>query len=352
MVHQAIKNTFDKYVQKVHDLGNGNFGLRDGFLVPDLRITTPYPRSGALLLRNDTFRDGWDCGRLAFRIGEELKEKGFKVKYKFATGRGGSTQNYTEVLDPETKQWVQVDATPWYEQLNPGHKEAGEHLGKTKDDYATIILTNQSGIMLSVEKQADSLFIETYLLGGYESLKDELAELTELINGCGPLRDTTKPQYSLRLWSKLCKSVVDGTLDQVNVLAEVLDSKRIHGYKEKMREGEWKEKPEETLEMLARDGVIRLRVEGYADFLSNTTFAIIKTDTPAKGREELEYLDIIAGQYPIRQNIVRNVRENLGALTNMLFNLRPFIKTTDGEFEVDVVNGRYSQTRARHLKEV
>ena len=75
MVNPEIKATLDKYVQEVRALGNGNFGLRDGFLVPHLWITTSYPMSGDLVVRNDKFRDGWDCGRTAFRVGEEQEEK-------------------------------------------------------------------------------------------------------------------------------------------------------------------------------------------------------------------------------------------------------------------------------------
>ena len=76
MINPKIKGTLDKYVQEIHRLGNDNFGLRDGFLVPHLWITTSYPMSGDLVVRNDTLRDGWDCGRTAFRVGEELREKG------------------------------------------------------------------------------------------------------------------------------------------------------------------------------------------------------------------------------------------------------------------------------------
>ena len=342
MVNLEIKNTLDKYVQEVHALGNGNFGLRDGFIVPHLWITTSYPMSGDLVVRNDKLRDGWDCGRTAFRVGEELREKGFEVKYKFTRSNEGSVQNYVEVLDPDTKQWVQVDATPWYERLNPGHKEAGEHQAPTKESYAKAILTTRGGPMLSVEKQADSLFIETYLLGGYTSQGGRFDELTDLVNGRSKPSDTKNPQYSLRLWSKLCKSVVDKTIDRVDVSVDILDSRRIWEYKEKMHDREFIEKPEETLEMLARDGVIRLRIEDYGKFLSNMASAMLKTDTPKMGRESIGYLDVIAGHSPDRQNIVRNIRANLGALTNMIFHLYPSIDTADGNYSVHVDIGMTS----------
>ncbi len=342
MVNAEIKKTLDKYVQIIHELGNGNFGLRDGFLEPYFAINTSAFFSGDLIIRNYKLVDCWDCGRTAFRVGKELEEKGFEVKYKFARSQEGSIQNYVEVLDPDTKKIVRVDATPWYERLDPEYEEAGEHEAPTKDNYAIAILTQNAGPMLSVEKQTESLFIETYILGSYESTEDKLEEIRQLMAGQKIEKKEKGPHYSLQLWSKLCKSVVDETLDKIVFSVDILDSTKTYGYKGKMQDGEWIEHPEEALEMLAKDGVIKLKIETEEEFNSNQMakqFGMLQASEIEDENNNITFLNDIAKQSPTRENLVRNLKANLGVLTNIIFNLHPWIQELNGNSSMNVSTG-------------
>lgn len=344
MVHPEIQKTLDAHVQAIRNLGNGNFGLRNGFLVPDLSITTSYAGSGDLVIRNAVLMHGWDCGRTAFRVGEELKRKGFQVRYRFAKGQEGSIQNYVEALDPETTEWVKVDATPWYEQLNPGYAEAGEHPMPTEAVYARAILSNGGGPMLSVEKQPDGLFIESYIGGGYRSSSDKLQELEAALAATKrgeTLVEKKKPQYTLKLWSKLCRSIVDTTLDAVEITVEVLDSERMYLAREKMQ-GTWREKPEEALELLVQEGIAQLKVRDYSEIMGKRKEGK-KQGSDANPMNGLAYLDVLAGESPARENLVRNVRTNLGALANVVLHLEERLRTEDGKAEINVKTGMVIQ---------
>lgn len=334
---RRFQDILNKYVGQINDLGNGNFGLREGFLIPFLYITTPFPNSGELIIRNSKFGECWDCLRTAYRIGKELEAEGFDVKYR-AKRTDESVQNYVEVKNPETGEWIQIDATPWYRRLNPGHKATIEHPRLTQDDMEKVKISKWQGQMLSVEELADNLFVETYLSGGYKTQGDIISSD----------KSRELPDYSLRLWSRLCKSVVDKTMDRVDLSVDIIDSNKTSEYKSTMQEGQWLTKPEQVLRNLQEQGTIRLSVESYVDVLTNIGNHIIGNGMKPHGKEDLVYLDQILRMSPSSEPVVRNLRRNFDCLVNLLLNCRPSITTTNGRQIVYVKFGGVSSVPGRY----
>ena len=339
MIHPAIRETFERYVQEIHRLGNGGFGLRQGFLEPSLGVTTTWPGAGTVVVQNDAFMNGWDCGRTAFRIGEDLRSQGFAVKYKFTKSAEGSVQNYVEILDPTTERWVQVDATPWYECLDPGHVAAGEHTMITKERYAKLFLTKNGGPLLSVDKVAEQLFIETYMGCGYTSTEDRIEALRAAKTRGEKPRATPEPHYELFLFSKLCRSVVDQTLDKIMVSVALLNATKTFEYRERFGDALWREEPVEALSRLVGDGIISVNVADYADFLCNQSAYLARLNAPLAGKNSFAAFSAIARQSPTKARLVENLTANLGALTNLVLHLPPTLVCTDGYTYVDVPTG-------------
>ena len=53
MVHPYIQEIFDAHVRRYEALGNGNFGIRDGFLDPQLQVRATNSYDGSLVFGSD-----------------------------------------------------------------------------------------------------------------------------------------------------------------------------------------------------------------------------------------------------------------------------------------------------------
>jgi len=67
--------------------------------------------------------------------------------------------NWVEITDPETGGVVQVDPTPWYASLNPGHKGGKD---TSEGRFTNLTLCKDGGVPFSLKKSGSG-FISTYL---------------------------------------------------------------------------------------------------------------------------------------------------------------------------------------------
>ena len=158
-IHPDIKAEFEHHLDLVRRVEV--FGFRNEFLSPNLELYIHPINPEGILAFNPEFIDASDCARVAYRLGQDLEEKGFEVKYFATQSEFGSIQNYIEVLDPITKSWVQLDVTPWYEKINPGHAATKEHKN-IQNEHLAYLNFSQNAVMLSVTRYKE-LFNEVYL---------------------------------------------------------------------------------------------------------------------------------------------------------------------------------------------
>jgi hypothetical protein len=167
-IDPRIKAIFEEYLGEARLVDN--FGLRDGFLSESLKLyknpdpDIPY----GLICANPEFPDLWDCARAAFKLGSALEELEYDVEYYWVK-KSTSIQNYCEVFDKTLDEWIQLDITPWYEKINPGHVASGRYPMVNRESYELFEITKIS-VMTSVKKYPER-FVEVYV--GAEFYKKE-----------------------------------------------------------------------------------------------------------------------------------------------------------------------------------
>ena len=103
----------------------------------------------------------WECRSITEDLYADILQNHpeLKPKIMMLTGRGGHF--WAEITDPKTGRQIQIDATPWYGCLNPGH------VGEETDRYDRISFTHieyQGGPPFSYKK-VDVGSISIYLVG-------------------------------------------------------------------------------------------------------------------------------------------------------------------------------------------
>ncbi|MCK4589996.1 MAG: hypothetical protein KAT77_06130 [Nanoarchaeota archaeon] len=274
----AIGATLEWYVDKISKEG---FGLRNGFMQENLFIGGDRETSG-LFVSHDVFVDSWDCGRAAWQLGIDFMSQGFEVKYKYTGNFGSSNHVYVEVFDPDTKKWIQVDPTPWYESLDCEHIESGEHENLDLALFKTVQLYHSGGPLVSLEKQDDGSFIETYIGGSFASqLSYRLAAEYEIFS------DQLRP-YLLEL---ICVHRKSRTDDGDSVLLKVgVKTREVDRSKYSFND---------PIELLCADELVESKLKtksGEVDF----------TQEAMEGIEE---------------NLLRNFKGNIPVIVNLIYQL-------------------------------
>ena len=123
----------------------------------------------------------WQCGSIALEIYKALKladpESRFKLRM-MAFSQNRQTHIYPEITDPQTGRHIQIDGTPWFAVLNPGHAGRAIPMDNTvSTDY--VPLTTRSAIPFSIRRIPGG-FMDVHILGGFTYLKPELSYQLEL----------------------------------------------------------------------------------------------------------------------------------------------------------------------------
>lgn len=333
MVDPQIQEVFDEHVRRYDSMGNGNFGVRNGFLDPKLEVLAQNTHDGSLWLRGPVFGEVYNCARVTHDLAADLSERGYEVKRKFTISPEGYTQNYLEVFDPESDEWIQLDATPWYQEIGTEHKETGEHPKQENVEMNASFITHEGGQFLSTQRQEDGSFIDAYLAGGYFSQTQNLANLQQMIAKQKQGEDVdalNNPHYQFRLWSRQGHSCDAKTTSRADIVYEVLDSAKIAQVRAELGKGAWLEDPRGSLERLIEEGAARVRVAGYSDYLFNSAQLMIG-QTELLGRDSFDYLDELRSRGDTTPETIEWLNHNLGTLANVVFNVGPRLQTLSGE---------------------
>src|SRR3989344_2103849 len=148
-IPKAFAETLEEHVRQIGALQN--FGLREGFLNDDLNVTVA-PYQGAVAVTSQKFGELWDCARTAMRVSEQLKKQGFETRVMLAKTPNGYEQNYCEAKDPTSGEWIQIDPTPWFAKINPGHTPVKQQMISGWHDFNFVLLERHGGPMLSPRK--------------------------------------------------------------------------------------------------------------------------------------------------------------------------------------------------------
>ncbi len=116
---------------------------------------------GSLLIQwNNEF--SIDCSGRAKRLYLDILSNNPEYHPRLVYYDRGDRHVWVEITDPQTKKVVQIDPSPWYSKLNPGHR------GREVENYdrATneTIISIELGVPFSVTPVGDR-FISTYLFG-------------------------------------------------------------------------------------------------------------------------------------------------------------------------------------------
>lgn len=104
-----------------------------------------------------------DCLRIALKVYDFLKKYHSELNPAVAGTDSLGSQQWAEITDPKEGGVIQIDASPWYARLNPGHKKAWElreNVRKQIPNLKLLTVTRELGPMLSSSKIGD-LFLDT-----------------------------------------------------------------------------------------------------------------------------------------------------------------------------------------------
>ena len=175
----------DKHKPALADFGAGSFIDQGKFrIIGDLESA----KEGKLLIET---RGGQspDCTKLAHDVWEDIYTNDREMRPVIAAYHG-NTHFWVEVKD-EKRRPIQIDATPWYCKLDPGHKKmrevsptifTGEDIGYT--------ISGDNGLVLSVRPVKEK-FLTTTMRGFWPRavlLGDQLAKDLEAGYGLPDLR--------------------------------------------------------------------------------------------------------------------------------------------------------------------
>ncbi|MFA6214528.1 MAG: hypothetical protein WC717_04600, partial [Candidatus Micrarchaeia archaeon] len=101
-----------------------------------------------------------ECFSIAKTLCNDIKITHPELKPKIMTCLDKGIHNWVEITCPQTGDQVQIDCTPWYACLNPGHENGEEIAGNAR----SISFNNISGPPFAIKRNGQG-FITIYLTG-------------------------------------------------------------------------------------------------------------------------------------------------------------------------------------------
>jgi len=265
MVDPQIQETFYSHVKGYRALGNGNFGVTDGFLDPDLEILADWNLNGSLIVRSSKFSSGYNCARTANELGLSLQGQGFDVKRQFSISQEGYIQNYLLVKDPQTDTWIQLDASPWFQKIDTTHKPQGEIPIFEDPVPKSLVISPFNGEFLSTKELDDGTFVDAYLSGGVYRQANTNGNVQPLVSSAK--NKGLGPYYTFRLWSRQGPTCISETLSNAAIRYEVSDTVKIMDVIEELGNNGWVDHPQQYLERLVEIAGAHMLVESHEDLL-------------------------------------------------------------------------------------
>ncbi|MBI2136161.1 hypothetical protein HYU06_03755 [Candidatus Woesearchaeota archaeon] len=331
MVDRRIEEIFKSYAKKFEPLENGIFGYFNGLTDPMLKVRAVNLIDGKLFLSSPQIAKGYNCTRCALEMADELRKLGLQAKPKYVMSREGYQQSYVLVFDPETEQWVQMDATPWFKKIGTLHEETGDLKTAPNIDLSCLTIGNNDGQFVATRVLEDGSFLDAYIAGGYSSTTSHVELLKEKIPSERITPDDfSTPYYSFVLFVRQGYSSTEKLTSFAGIYFDILDSTKIAQVKSQLKENEWLANPRECLEKLIEAGAAKVRVERYLDDLINKWRESVGIKCELSGETSFDYLN-----NDTRYGTTKEVRDwllaNLPVLANVVFNVGPELRTFDNE---------------------
>lgn len=332
MVDSRIKEVFDRYVAKFDAIGNGNFGLRNGFLASDLEVLASNTYDGSLLFKSDRFAETYNCARTASEIAQELQKQGFSVKRKNIISDEGYQQHFVEVFDPDSQTWIQIDATPWYKQMGNIHPTGNDTPEQKVDRTRSAIMPNV-GQFIATQQQKDGSFVDAYLAGGYFSLEQNLeqlhARMEAQIKGL-PFQRSTNPHYKFILWARQGPTCDAKTTSHAQLRYNIVDSAKVELVALELGANAWLQNPRAALERLVEVGAADIKIEGTRDWYMNLANYCLGFEQ-TEGGNSFAYLELLKKRGDTTLETIQWLEDHLAVLANVAFRLGPYLNTPHGK---------------------
>lgn len=150
-----------EYFLDKHSMPAEKFGLGPCLQISDFDLFAAQDDfKGSLVLKRDPkVYNG--CKSICRRLIKDIEKNNPELNPRLMMYSNRGIHYWVEVCDPRTKVWFQIDCTPWFSKIDPGH------IGHETDDPfdpEVLILTKMFARPFSVAKK-DLYFIDTYLHG-------------------------------------------------------------------------------------------------------------------------------------------------------------------------------------------
>ncbi len=216
MTYESTLALAEGYLRK-HIVPEAEFGLAhtietdDWMFLADPRV--PDRRMQLTLAHTGSYND---CLSIAERLYLDISSRNPELGPAMAMSTGADVHNWVQIRDPETREMAQIDATPWFARLNPGHDGA-------EWQYEPLpMLVQLMMIPFSVRKTRHDRFITVGLEGILPRCRDAAEK-------DGPAAGEDGPLFSFIF--QIRKDLGFGTKPEqaMHVFIDVLDIDRLHG---------------------------------------------------------------------------------------------------------------------------
>lgn len=132
--------------------------------------------NGGLII--DGIQGYLDCRTMAIKLHQDILLNNPELQPVVASYDHGETHNWVEIMDPKTGEIIQIDPTPWYARLNPGHVRDKTEANAIQMTFSQIPLPKEGGLPFSVTGNSGKFFT-TYFSAMIPncSLEEKIAEL-------------------------------------------------------------------------------------------------------------------------------------------------------------------------------
>jgi hypothetical protein len=211
------------YLQK-HAVSEEIFGLGHSLDTASFMLyaSKTVPNDGSLNLVIDG--EYWDCRTLSEKIYDDILDRNPELKPKIMTFRDKGVHNWVEMIDPETKATVQIDATPWYNCLDIGH--SGKDTSAERIDH--LMMSANGGIPFAVTHDQNEC-MSTYLHGCLPNITYSKGRMISMVNPeLQPKPDRVKyPDYLFIMQTILADHFSDEPTNSSSVYVSIMDAQQM-----------------------------------------------------------------------------------------------------------------------------
>ncbi len=226
MVSRETLDLANQYLQK-HTVPEERFGLTYTIENSDWMLVGDPFMPGRSIQLTLQYSDGYyDCLSLSERLCLDISSANPELRPRIATGFKNGIHSWVQIRDPKSHEVVQIDCTPWYACLNPGHQGVEREYPPSS---RSVPLTAPPFTVRKIDK---GKFITVALSGSLPRCKSAEEKMRQSVgrwSGGRPVMvDDAGPVYSFLFQIQKDRGFGTEVEQFMHIFIDILDLDRLH----------------------------------------------------------------------------------------------------------------------------